>query len=220
MTIQATITLTFTVVDEARLRNLATAAIDTHGGGHDTDGTAADMIVELLLHSNPDIGAYLDYGIELIRTDTADQILPDEGSDRPAADEAAVQGVLASLGDSPTPGLLAAHADHPDPRVRDKVTRIVTDAAVDGRRLRVRFTPQAWMNDHAVEVDAEGPVEWDASPVGIDALQSSGNPDLSDALAYEPWFTDDPATPAWIRAWTGPFHIEVLDTNLPRLSAP
>lgn len=170
MSIQATITLTFTVVDEERLRSLAEAAIAAHGGGYDTDGTTADLIVELLLHSNPDIRAYLDYGIELVRTETRDT----------------------HLGDS---------------------------AAEDGRHLRVRFTPQAWMNDHAVEVDAEGPVEWDVSPVGIDALQSSGNPDLSDALAYEPWFEGDPATPAWIRAWTGPFHIQVVDTNLPHFTA-
>ena len=61
----ATITLTFRVVGEKLLRERAERAIADFGAGHETDGSSADLIVEVLLHSNPAVDAYLDYGIEL-----------------------------------------------------------------------------------------------------------------------------------------------------------
>lgn len=64
------ITLSFTVQDVELLRKLAKKQIKKNGGGHEYDpDNLADCLVELLLHSNPDIKAYLDYGVELTRTD-------------------------------------------------------------------------------------------------------------------------------------------------------
>ena len=62
--------LKFEVNDEKKLQELAGKAIELHGLGHPFDpNDPADMIVELLLHSNPDIPSYMDLGIELISTD-------------------------------------------------------------------------------------------------------------------------------------------------------
>ena len=64
---KAKVTLVFNVTDPARLKTLADAAIASHGVGVETDqaNPMALQIVELLLHSNPNVAAYLDYGIEL-----------------------------------------------------------------------------------------------------------------------------------------------------------
>lgn len=95
------------------------------------------------------------------------------------------------------------------------------------------FAPQAWINDYAVEVDAEGPQEWDCTVYATDpqpfatggttldylarldsGAKASGN--LDDSLDGE-WgvldnddvFKDDPAAPEWIRNWRGPFDIRI-----------
>ena len=68
----AQITLTFAVRDADTLASLASDAVQRHGGGVELDGTASQAIVELLLHSNPDVRSYSDYGIQLLRTETAD----------------------------------------------------------------------------------------------------------------------------------------------------
>jgi len=64
------ITLNFRVADEETLMRLAKEAVEEHGGGYELQkGSCADAAVELLLNSNPDIKAYLDYGLELIDTE-------------------------------------------------------------------------------------------------------------------------------------------------------
>lgn len=61
------IALRFRVHDRDLLLRLAEEQITTNGGGHEFDpDDLADCIAELLLHSNPDIKGYLDYGIELV----------------------------------------------------------------------------------------------------------------------------------------------------------
>ena len=75
--------------------------------------------------------------------------------------------------------------------------------------MRVIFTPQAWMRDYAVEVDAEGETTWTVSAEGMAALATYQ--DRDDAIAYEPWFQADPNCPEWIRDWHGPFYIRVID---------
>lgn len=64
-----TIELNFTVQDAEVLRKKAKKLIKKHGLGHDYNpDDLADCLVEALLHSNPDIPPYADYGVELQRT--------------------------------------------------------------------------------------------------------------------------------------------------------
>jgi hypothetical protein len=74
------------------------------------------------------------------------------------------------------------------------------------RLVRVRFTPQAWINDNTVEVDPQGPLTFEV-PVA-DATDAAGNwlPDndyASDQLR------EHPNAPDWIRRWSGPFEIAI-----------
>lgn len=80
-----------------------------------------------------------------------------------------------------------------------------------GPRVTARFQPQAWVRDNAIDVDAEGDVEWDVTHVVAtmereDALQLQDDRDNTDSLR------EDPNAPEWIRNWSGPFWVEVEDS--------
>lgn len=63
----------------------------------------------------------------------------------------------------------------------------------------VRFHPQAWINDYAIDVDPEGPTDWKAAvPYGMQS-----NTCESDSLAR------DENAPQWVQEWSGPFWIEI-----------
>ena len=68
------IALTFQVHSPELLRELAQRAIEENGGGHEYDpDDLADCLVETLLHSNPDIAGYMDYGVELLTTELGNE---------------------------------------------------------------------------------------------------------------------------------------------------
>lgn len=76
------------------------------------------------------------------------------------------------------------------------------------KRIIARFHPQAWVNDYAVAVDPEGPVEFDVT----DAIRRRGKEEAlairdddyeSDSLRYVK------TAPQWIQEWSGPFYVEV-----------
>lgn len=68
------------------------------------------------------------------------------------------------------------------------------------------FTPQAWINDCAVEVDAEGPRTW---PLDDDELPDNPEPDTyqSDAARFSRH------APAWVREWSGPFYCSITEAE-------
>lgn len=73
---------------------------------------------------------------------------------------------------------------------------------------KVRFEPQAWVNDYAIEVDAQGETDWFVSvdtAADIVAVLERGR-DLD-------FVKSDPYTPAWIREFQGPFEISVVDAD-------
>lgn len=62
------------------------------------------------------------------------------------------------------------------------------------------FHPQAWINDYAVDVDAEGETEFDVGDVPA-GMRDNDYP--SDELhAHE-------NAPEWVKEWAGPFWIEI-----------
>lgn len=84
------------------------------------------------------------------------------------------------------------------------------------------FTPEAWVRDQAVETDAEGPQTWDCTAFAqqrLDYLEKmrrteeqiavNGDIDRDGILDVHDVFKDDPAAPAWVRDWRGPFTIRV-----------
>jgi hypothetical protein len=88
---------------------------------------------------------------------------------------------------------------------RDYLTSLAeVDNDIDSAQsdIRVSFTPQAWVNDNAIEVDAEGEREWFVSIDTADDLP--GCTDLD-------WVTEDPFAPQWVKDWSGPFTISVVE---------
>lgn len=91
-------------------------------------------------------------------------------------------------------------------------------------RYTAHFTPEAWACDEAIEVDPAGPQEWDctawaamhlayvtqaASRDGGDLHSAHGITDTDDV------FLADPAAPAWVRDWHGPFTIRIRAERQP-----
>lgn len=77
--------------------------------------------------------------------------------------------------------------------------------------ITAKFHPQAWVHDYALDVDAEGPTEWDVT----EAVLAMGR-EKALALADDDYDTDYlrfvPNAPKWIREWNGPFYVEVADS--------
>lgn len=67
--------------------------------------------------------------------------------------------------------------------------------------MRVRFHPQAWVNDWAIGVDPQGETEWEVG-------------EISDDLEDDTYETDElrfhENAPQWVQDWAGPFYIEIL----------
>lgn len=83
------------------------------------------------------------------------------------------------------------------------------ESAAAFTRILARFSPQAWINDYAVEVDPQGETEWDAT-VAFGALSLSYRERvLADGLDIDDALKGDPAAPEWVRHWQGPFSIYV-----------
>lgn len=81
-------------------------------------------------------------------------------------------------------------------------------------KILAHFTPEAWVNDYAIEVDAQGDREWDATSAAL-ALKAD---DLDALLAgIGRWdevtdfedLKDEPNAPEWVRNWHGPFTLRL-----------
>jgi hypothetical protein len=81
------------------------------------------------------------------------------------------------------------------------------------KTVKVQFTPQAWINDYAVTVDAAGPTVFEvpeADAKGPDGEWLSHHDYPSDILAQHR------NAPRWIKRHSGPFEIEILHEEEPQ----
>ena len=67
MSREVTISVTFLVEDETLLRERALRAIAEYGMGVEPDEGLEELVTEVLLHSNPGVESYDQYGLALIR---------------------------------------------------------------------------------------------------------------------------------------------------------
>lgn len=65
-------------------------------------------------------------------------------------------------------------------------------------RIRCTFRPQAWVNNYAIDIDIDGPNEWEME---VESLPEE-NSDESDELRQ------DPAAPSYVREHRGPFEVD------------
>lgn len=70
-------------------------------------------------------------------------------------------------------------------------------------KILAHFTPEAWVNDYAIEVDAEGPREWYVTVATADDIANDPDGDLD-------FVREDERAPEWIKDWSGPFDIHVV----------
>ena len=81
------------------------------------------------------------------------------------------------------------------------------------------FDPQAWINDYATTVDAQGEQTWDCTAF-IEA-DPALKAEVDEAIADEGHFLDtddvlmgDEAAPQWVKDWSGPFTITVQKADI------
>lgn len=79
--------------------------------------------------------------------------------------------------------------------------------------ITLTFHPQAWVNDYAMDVDPQGETSWNPSPVHVEKMRRLG-PAAFEASTYESdeWRHDE-AAPEWVRDWTGPFWVDVVEDD-------
>lgn len=100
-----------------------------------------------------------------------------------------------------------AHASEaPTPEDWINAMRDLIQPVAGRERIMAQFVPEAWVNDHAIAIDAEGDTEIDVTfemlLIGRDAAMSLSSADtdhLQEAIR----------SPDWIRRWNGPFTIRV-----------
>jgi hypothetical protein len=78
----------------------------------------------------------------------------------------------------------------------------------DGPRVIARFIPQAWQNDYAIEVDAQGPDTWDVTHQIVSISKKSALAIVDDDYASDNFHLST-AAPKWVRDWQGPFRVEL-----------
>jgi hypothetical protein len=90
------------------------------------------------------------------------------------------------------------------------------------QRYIARFQPEAELNGYVIKVDPPGPSTWDATAY-IRKYAAKTDPrtrnDLRCALAGGyvdmDFVRDDPAAPAWVQEWSGPFEVDVSIERVP-----
>lgn len=86
-------------------------------------------------------------------------------------------------------------------------------------RIIATFVPQAWINDHAVDVDPEGDTEWDVTGILVGELSREEMGRLKDNRDETDTLRDEDPAPEWVRAWRGPFYVRVQDSIADYLAA-
>lgn len=135
--------------------------------------------------------------------------------------EAAVHAAMQALGLSPV--MMPDTADTLRDAIEPIARNVVTDDEEDDQSeltkensILVRFIPQAWINDHAIQTDDEMP-EYRVSHA--DVVELTGIPiDEFDRLEHEDQMRDElhkaSTAPHWVREWGGPFEIEIVEEYL------
>lgn len=67
--------------------------------------------------------------------------------------------------------------------------------------VKIRFVPQVWVNDYAMEVDPLGETEFEVPVTDTKGLKTDSYE--SDELRFHA------NAPDWIKEWSGPFYIEI-----------
>lgn len=89
-----------------------------------------------------------------------------------------------------------------------------TDDRAAPQTVVLRFMPQAWIRDDAVAVDPEHPDTWDV-PLSLLLERFPTVQDWNDEASERDDMRLEGNAPAWVRNWSGPFEIELVDGQDP-----
>jgi hypothetical protein len=204
---------------------------ELHVAGYDTAGIIRHFVHvanDLLALHQALTAAHGADGIVLTRS----QLRAWTGSDLTAADltrlamcipASTIPGELRAIV-SQAMGLPACHSRQEEEGARaaagslNRWAASLTARILTSLRFTAHFTPEAWQRDYAVEVDPEGPREWDCTAYALEHLDylaqmrqaHGGNLDSPEGvLDGHDRFKADPAAPKWVRDWHGPYTIRI-----------
>jgi len=80
--------------------------------------------------------------------------------------------------------------------------------------VKLRFRPQAWVNDWALSVDTDHPDIWEM-PVSMLLNRFPTEQDWNDRHYDRDDLRFEEAAPRWIQDWSGPFEVELVEGESP-----
>ena len=78
------------------------------------------------------------------------------------------------------------------------------------RVIEIKFVPQAWIDDYAVDVDPEGPDTWDVTTYVTAMSQEQAFALRDNQDESEPMLRFN--APEWVINWQGPYRFEVANS--------
>ncbi len=97
--------------------------------------------------------------------------------------------------------------DH-QPQDTDHRYRPAPAVSSEGRSITLNFLPQAWWNDHAIEVDPSGPTDW-TIPLSVILQRFPSEVDWHAKAEDRDDLRHEGDAPQWIRDWSGPFEVRL-----------
>lgn len=85
-----------------------------------------------------------------------------------------------------------------------------TGDEVSQSTVKLRFAPQVWVNHYAVHVDPEDPDTWDV-PLALLLERFPTEQDWHDRHHERDDMRLEGTAPRWVRDWSGPFEVEIVD---------
>ena len=83
-------------------------------------------------------------------------------------------------------------------------------AEADAEVVILHFVPEAWVNDYAIVVDPGGECAWTVARK-LFLKKFSSEDDWNECHQVRDDMRFEGTAPAWVRAWTGPFEVELAD---------
>lgn len=79
--------------------------------------------------------------------------------------------------------------------------------------VKLNFNPQAWVRDYAISVDPEGDTTWTV-PKALFLELFPTEADFNSNHHERDDLRHKGNAPQWVRDWSGPFEVELLDTEI------
>ena len=121
-----------------------------------------------------------------------------------------VVGYLVDEADDPEYERSRNYGPEHEPQDTDQRYRHPPAVSSEGRSVTLTFLPQAWWNDHAIDVDPSGPTNW-TIPLSLLLQRFPSEVDWHAKAEDRDDLRHEGDAPRWIRDWSGPFEVSLDD---------